>query len=165
MEHFTITGILTKDQCTEIINKLPDESPNPGGFTMVPGYWTDTDWNNTHKTFNTHRIRLTRELAEYVSSLIKPVSIDSEPYIITKHNVFYANYYNKNDTCTKHKDLSKYSICIPLNDEFEGGIFYIEDKPVELKAGDGILFPGDTDHEVSKVISGTRWSLCIWIME
>jgi len=163
MEHFTITSILTKDQCTEIINKLPDESPNPGGTTMVPGYWTDTNWINTHTTFNTHRLRLTQELAEYVSSLIKPVSLEAETYTISESDVFYANYYNKGDTCTKHKDASKYTICIALNDDFEGGIFSIEDEPVKLKAGDGIVFLGDTVHDVSEVISGTKWSLCIWI--
>jgi len=164
MDPIIINGMLTSDQCADIINQLPDDSHHmPGGTTLAPGHRTDAVWNETHKTFNTHRIRLEQDSAAHVSSLIKPVSIESETYTVSNKDNFYANYYLPGESCGSHKDPSKYSICVTLNDEFEGGEFSIKNEPVKLKAGDGILFSGNSTHALSEIVSGKRWSLCIWI--
>lgn len=165
MEPFTITGMLTKDQCTDIIRQLPDETNRLSNtsLNLTPGKWTDAEWTKINKQFNTHRIRLEQHQAAHVSSLIKPVSIEAETYTISENDFFYVNYYNKGEYCTEHRDPTKYTICIALNDEFEGGEFFVNNKPVKLNTGDGVIFPGNTTHKLSEIIFSTRWSLCIWV--
>lgn len=165
MEPFTITGMLTKDQCTDVITQLPDKKNNLDvrHRNLVPGKWTDTKWSKTRKQFNTHRVRLEQDLAEHVSSLIKPLSIESEAITISKNDAFYVNYYSKGECASKHIDPTKYTICIALNDDFEGGEFFVNDTPVKLNTGDGVIFLGNTTHAVSEILSGSRWSLCIWV--
>ena len=165
MEPFTITGILTKEECSEIISKLPDKKNklDVRNRTLVPGKWTDAEWSKTRKQFNTHRVRLEQDLAKHVSNFIKPLSIQSEAVTISENDVFYVNHYNKGECARKHTDPSKYTICIALNDDFDGGEFFVNDKPVKLNTGDGVIFLGDTVHDVSEILSGSRWSLCIWV--
>ena len=165
MTHVIIDKMLTSDQCADIINQLPNKSRNKHGGTELkdPGYWTSVVWKDSHKAFNTRRIKLEKELAAYISSLIKPVSIGSDTVTVLDSDFFYVNYYNPGEGCVPHNDPSKYSICVSLNDEYEGGEFSVDSIPVDLKAGDGILFTSDNTHAVSEIVSGNRWSLCIWI--
>ena len=167
MSHVIINGMFTKDQCSEIINQLPDESRKKYGGTELkePGYWTSVVWRDRHtpNAFKTRRIRLEKDLAAYIVSLIKPISIESETVTLLDTDFFYVNYYNPGEGCFPHKDPSTYSICVTLNDEFEGGEFSIDSTPIGLEVGDGILFTSNNAHAVSEIVSGYRWSLCIWI--
>ena len=165
MEHFTITGILTKEECSEIISKLPDKKNklDVRSRTLIPGKWTDAEWSKTRKQFNTHRIKLEQDSAEYISNIIKPISTELETLTLTNKDIFYVNYYNAGECAREHIDPSKYTICIALNDDFEGGEFFVNKKPVKLNTGDGVIFLGNTTHAVSEILSGSRWSLCVWV--
>jgi hypothetical protein len=52
---------------------------------------------------------------------------------------------------------------ILLSNGFTGGDTYINDKPVKLEKGDGVLFDGCTQfHEVKPVTEGIRYALNCW---
>lgn len=157
--------MLTRDQCAEVIHMLPDKTNNldTRHRTLIPGKWTDAEWSKFRKQFNTHRILLDQDSAEYISSLIKPITTDSETFTISSNDNFYVNYYEEGENCTPHVDPTKYTICIALNDDFEGGNFFVDNELVKLKTGDGVIFPGTGKHELSELTSGTRWSLCVWV--
>jgi len=52
---------------------------------------------------------------------------------------------------------------ILLSNEFVGGDTYINDKPVNLEKGDGVVFNGGIQyHEIKPVTEGTRYALNFW---
>ena len=52
---------------------------------------------------------------------------------------------------------------ILLSNEFVGGDTYINDKVVNLKKGDAVLFNGGREfHEIKPVTDGTRYALNFW---
>ena len=73
----------------------------------------------------------------------------------------------------KHGRVRKLSMSILLNDSYEGGRFEISsyDKekctisaPEFNKAGSIIIFPSYTEHRVSPVTKGVRYSLVVWFL-
>ena len=58
------------------------------------------------------------------------------------------------------------SILLFLNDDYEGGQFFVADKEYETKKGSAIIFPSNFmfPHEVKEVTSGERWSVVTWVM-
>ena len=51
-----------------------------------------------------------------------------------------------------------------LNDDYEGGVFHVCDKPIDIKAGEFIIFPSlfIYPHYVSPVTKGLRYSWVSW---
>ena len=51
-----------------------------------------------------------------------------------------------------------------LNDNFEGGEFYINNKPIELKKGDILIFPSCFiyPHTVKSLTKGNRFTYVSW---
>lgn len=63
------------------------------------------------------------------------------------------------------KGIPVVSIVGLLNDDFQGGEFYIwKDMHINLEAGDLLLFPSVFmyPHRVTPITSGTRWSFVSW---
>lgn len=90
--------------------------------------------------------------------------------------------YNQGGYCTSHRDgqwqtisnywvpdtnkFAKDLIVIPLNDDYEGGEFTVEDKVVEQQVGCAIQIPQNGDlskprlpHGVGYITKGTRYAL------
>lgn len=76
--------------------------------------------------------------------------------------------YNKGDFFSLHKDSDSYlpenkrtvlSGGYILNKDFEGGDFLIDGKKLECKVGELFYFGRNVLHEVTKIHSGTRYSL------
>ena len=61
--------------------------------------------------------------------------------------------------------ISKLSAVLHLNDDYEGGEFYIIDKEYKAEKGSVILFPSNFmyPHGVKKVTKGVRWSVSIFL--
>lgn len=93
-----------------------------------------------------------------------------------------SNELNKNDfpknkimwlQMTEYKDgrwlrrhidgaQNKTSIIL-LSNKFTGGNTYINDRPISLEKGDGVIFDGGFQyHEVKPVTDGTRYALNFW---
>jgi len=66
--------------------------------------------------------------------------------------------------------IRKLSASIIINDDYEGGHFetmYLKDgkvvkTKVEAKPGSAIIFPSNTQHRVTPVTKGTRYSIVVW---
>ena len=58
------------------------------------------------------------------------------------------------------------SVLLYLNDDYEGGEFYVAGKMFEPEQGSGIIFPSNFmfPHEAKTVTKGTRWSIVTWLM-
>jgi predicted 2-oxoglutarate/Fe(II)-dependent dioxygenase YbiX len=50
-----------------------------------------------------------------------------------------------------------------LNDNFEGGEFYLEDELIPINLGEMIEFDANRLHRVKKVTKGNREVLVIWM--
>ena len=103
------------------------------------------------------------ELLAYGESII--------PEYEGRHFEIRLTRYDVDDCCQRHRDLSstppprKYSAIVQLNDhsEYEGGDLIIEDKVMPVVPGSTYVFESQTTwHEVTPVISGSRYSLVFW---
>ncbi len=58
------------------------------------------------------------------------------------------------------------SALLYLNDDYEGGEFYVAGKMFEPEQGSAIIFPSNFmfPHGAKTVMKGTRWSIISWLM-
>ena len=64
----------------------------------------------------------------------------------------------------EHKGIPILSIIGLLNDDFEGGELYINNKPIDFKRGDVLIFPSNFvyPHKVKPVTKGEMYSYVSW---
>ena len=57
------------------------------------------------------------------------------------------------------------SVLSLLNNDYEGGKFYMHDKEIQLKKGDVLVFPSNFlyPHKVEPVTKGLRYSIISWV--
>jgi len=65
----------------------------------------------------------------------------------------------------ERKGVPILSVLGVLNDDYEGGEFYLVDEKTDLSKGDVIIFPSNFmyPHKVEPVTKGTRYSYISWI--
>ena len=165
MMPFALPKLLSPEQCADIIRRSPNQdikmSMEP--YQLTPGKWTTAEWSKLRKQHNNNRVRLEQDSATHISNMLEPIDTPSKTVTVSNNDKFYLNVYGAGEKCIEHMDSSKYSICIALNDDYEGGEFYVNREPIKLGTGDGIIFSGKTLHNVTEITAGVRWSLCIWI--
>jgi predicted 2-oxoglutarate/Fe(II)-dependent dioxygenase YbiX len=90
---------------------------------------------------------------------------------------FRINKYGKGGFMSRHVDnihhshgqqygYPQVSALLYLNDDYEGGEFYVADKKFCPIKGSAIIFPSNFmfPHEAKPVTKGTRWSIVTWLM-
>ena len=90
---------------------------------------------------------------------------------------FRINRYKEGDFMSKHCDNIHHShgqeygfpqatVLLYLNDDYEGGEFYVAGKKFEPKKSSALIFPSNFmfPHEAKVVTKGTRWSIVTWLM-
>ena len=90
---------------------------------------------------------------------------------------FRINKYGKGGFMSRHVDnihhshgqqygYPQVSALLYLNDDYEGGEFYVADKKFCPAKGSAIVFPSNFmfPHEAKTVTQGTRWSVVTWLM-
>lgn len=93
------------------------------------------------------------------------------------HTDFRLNRYGVDGFMSPHCDNIHHShgqkygypqatVLFFLNDNYEGGDFYVAEHHYRPKAGSAIIFPSNFmfPHEVTKVTKGERWSTVSWLM-
>ncbi len=108
----------------------------------------------------------------YKINLTQPIT--QEPMQLTKYNAPNGNYAWHTDwKGGSYADLRKLSYTIQLSDprDYEGGYFQIdtsggsfEEGIATKKRGTLILFPSFTNHRLSQVTKGTRYSAVGWVV-
>jgi len=93
------------------------------------------------------------ELNKIISKYIK---IENNEFIHSMHH----NKYKPGNFIKKHTDgtgIGQYrTFTILLNEEFEGGDFYIDDVKIPINYGEMIEFDGRNLHHTTPIISGER---------
>ena len=90
---------------------------------------------------------------------------------------FRINRYSEGGFMSRHVDnihhshgqqygYPQVSVLLYLNDDYEGGDFYVANIRFEPEKGSGIIFPSNFmfPHEARTVTKGTRWSIVAWLM-
>jgi hypothetical protein len=95
----------------------------------------------------------------------------------TGYSLIRFNKYSKNKKMAEHCDhittifdgvrrgIPILSVLTLLNEDYEGGEFYMHDKIIKLKKGDVLVFPSNFlyPHKVEPVIKGSRYSMISWV--
>ncbi len=111
---------------------------------------------------------------EYV---IKKYSERFPLFSVQRMTDFRINRYSEGGFMSSHVDnihhshgqqygFPQVSVLLYLNDDYEGGEFYVADKKFEPKKGSAIIFPSNFmyPHEAKEVTKGMRWSVVTWLM-
>ena len=95
-------------------------------------------------------------------------------YTIYNIGDHYDWHHDCHDKPYENNMIRKLSFTLCLNDEYEGGNFYIWDadprekkiitKTIKLKKGEMLVFPSHLWHKVDKVTKGTRKVLVGWVV-
>ena len=122
---------------------------------------------------------VTKAVSQYrhdLFSFYPYLRVHEKQQIISKLFGFRLNRYDKNTSMSLHVDnihdifdgqekgVPILSIIGLLNDNYQGGEFYLCNRKVDLKQGDIFIFPSNFiyPHEVKKIIKGTRYSFITW---
>lgn len=98
---------------------------------------------------------------ELVDIVKKYITIRPDEYITNIHYIKYG----VGDEAKQHVDTgaSVRTYIIMLNDNFEGGEFYLEDELIPINLGEMIEFDANRLHGVKKVTKGNREVLVMWM--
>jgi len=136
-----IKNFLSNDCVSDLLDKLSTET------------WSDKDAYIP--------LKITRKIDMY--PLLKKELLDQVGVDIFKEDNIYFSKYLPGASCNMHPDPCKYTVVVLLQDCLDGGDFMLKNRVVNLSPGDAILFRGNTSHSVTKVVSGTRIALALWL--
>lgn len=137
-------GYLPQEFCDYCINHHKDHS---------------TAWD-IHEYWNSNEVTRGSPMFDRVLEVFAPII--GREIVVTRMNI---TIYNVDDWLIDHKDAnSTLTLVANLNEGYTGGMFRLNGKDVyDLRRGDVIMFNGArVPHGVSKVESGTRYSLNLW---
>ena len=111
------------------------------------------------------------------SRVIKRYSEEFDRFSVQHTTDFRINRYSEGGFMSSHIDnihhshgqqygYPQVSALLYLNDDYEGGEFYVADKKFCPSRGSAIIFPSNFmfPHEAKIVTKGTRWSIITWLM-
>ena len=109
--------------------------------------------------------------------VIKKYSEEFPLFSVQHITDFRINRYPEGGFMSKHVDnihhshgqqygYPQASILLYLNDNYEGGEFYIAEKKFKPEKGSAIIFPSNFmyPHEAKTITKGFRWSVVSWVM-
>lgn len=118
-----------------------------------------------------------QDIKECFENVIVNYKSDFELFAVKHTTDFRINRYGKGGFMSKHVDnihhshgqhygYPQVSALLYLNDNYEGGEFYVADKKFCPAKGSAIIFPSNFmfPHEAKTVTKGTRWSIVTWLM-
>jgi len=109
--------------------------------------------------------------------VIAKYSTDHKEFSCQRHTDFRINKYSEGGFMSEHVDnihhshgqqygYPQVSVLLYLNDDYEGGEFFVAKEMFLPKKGSAIIFPSNFmyPHEAKTVTKGTRWSAVTWLM-
>jgi len=104
-------------------------------------------------------------------------STDHKDFSCIHHTDFRINKYSEGGFMSEHVDnihhshgqqygYPQVSVLLYLNDDYEGGEFFVAEEMFLPEKGSAIIFPSNFmyPHEAKVVTKGTRWSIVSWLM-
>tara|TARA_B100000131_G_C18085359_1_gene599860 strand:+ start:1152 stop:1727 length:576 start_codon:yes stop_codon:yes gene_type:complete len=186
IEHYLYkTNFLDKEYCEQTINVL-----NKNDWT--PHEWYDYSTDSLNSNNQQPSVILYENFTDEVKSIndeiIKKLHTSILEYLERLDFHWFRSWrgysaikfiqYNQGHTMERHcdhihnlfdgniKGIPTLSIIGLLNDNYEGGdIIMFEDKKINTKAGDLLIFPSNFlyPHEITPVTKGTRYSFVSWV--
>ena len=155
-QHFK--QLLSQEECEQILLDLPkpDYETAPAIDRTKEQVPLDT-WYKMEKVpirietviSNNIRTKLVKELKQNFTAVM---------------NRMYITKYSENEYCVPHTDPAEHTVIIQLNDVYSGGIFTLNNIPIEMNTGDAVVFSNkDNLHGVRKIKSGVRYALALWV--
>lgn len=158
--------IFSLDECTEIINSLDNVVWTQYGNTVI--------YEGTSEIFKSDYYLTDYNDNEFVNNRFKNLINSKFSFKVNDVNIFLLKYLpnqsfgrhtDRNEKSEHHKDYI-YNVNVLLNDTFEGGEFYLNDKKFEGNApGIAYTYNSYEFHEVKPIISGIRYSMLCYIRE
>ena len=112
-----------------------------------------------------------------VLKVIKKYSKHHKDFYCQHHTNFRINRYSEGGFMSEHIDnihhshgqeygYPQVSVLLYLNEDYEGGEFFVAKKEFKPNKGSAIIFPSNFmyPHEAKVVTKGIRWSIISWLM-
>lgn len=106
-------------------------------------------------------IKIKKYCKDYLNLDVENVSLGILKYI---PNDFFARHKDKVEGLEFNHDFL-YNINMRLNDNYDGGDFYLDDKLYNKSIGEIYHYSSDVYHEVTEVLDGIRYSALFYIRQ
>lgn len=165
----------SRENCQNIINKLEKNYGDEKQQARLVGDIIDKQIRDSKKI----ELSITNGVATTLIGMGIQLNNDIWKFNVTHSNQSDFLKYDSNghfashiDIITSqlgsHHDCRKITCLLILNDNFEGGKFYLQDGKEKIyprqEVGDVIFFPSFLLHGVEPVITGTRYSVVTWLV-
>jgi Rps23 Pro-64 3,4-dihydroxylase Tpa1-like proline 4-hydroxylase len=147
--------LFTKNECDSIIW---EETKNITNHS----YMKDRKYYSQQISYNENTKWLFEKLIEFFR-------METKLEITTIKNKIHFHKFEEGDWFGKHNDAINnrvYAIGVLLNDNFDGGDFKLynsDEYTLSKQAGNTYIFDAKIDHEITKILSGERYSL-LWFL-
>lgn len=105
--------------------------------------------------------KLSRSVFQEVKKIFYHHITHRETYKICGYDSISSGRFHAHRDTPPPYQHRKYAMSLLLNDDYEGGEFYLPEynKKIKLKKNSAIIFPGICTHQVLQVISGIRMAI------
>ena len=147
--------IISKEKCLEIIKKVElDSKWESRKFKKTISYQT---------TFFPIDIELETQFKDYCKNNLKLDVLDVNLNVL-KYEVgdVFARHIDQDPNIEKNSDWL-YNINFRLNDDYEGGEFYLNDELFHKPVGEVYHYKSTEYHEVKPITKGIRYSALFYV--
>jgi hypothetical protein len=177
-DYIKVYNHFEKDFCNRVVDNLQDDLHKHTFYSHADKerFNFDDDLEISHQ-FNDDTLFICQSVKDVLLKYINDIQLPSlegwDGYLDIRYN-----RYQTGTTMHWHADrvqemfdgerkgIPTLSVVGVLNDDYEGGNFYMfDDHLVELKTGDVLIFPSTFMyiHKVTPVTKGTRYSWVSWV--
>ena len=147
--------IFSEDECNIIIN-------NTEKLQMF-------EWQKSDRKYTSSQIYKSNETIWIFDKLKDYFEHETNNKLLNNIERIHFHKFTINDFFNKHNDLRDerlFSIGVILNNDYEGGEFVLygnEKIFIDKSIGNCYIFDAGIQHEILKVINGTRYTLIVFI--
>jgi PKHD-type hydroxylase len=170
-----IDNVFTEEECKKIIEYGNSKDKIKGGI-IYDMTRRDTQVREEYRKVNVARMLVDKDNLWIYDKISDALHYANEKYFNLHVTGFTEDLqfaeYNEGDFFVTHVDktfnrtIRKLSCTMMLNTEYEGGDLVIETQgttaTTEKQVGRMIVFPSYIPHKITKVTSGTRYSIFGW---
>jgi len=149
--------LFTKEECSEMIKNAEKENKWQRNERL-----TKYSYFTCPLRLNENQITTVKKYCkDYLNLDVENISLGILKYL---PNDFFARHKDKVSNLEFNSDFI-YNVNMRLNDDYEGGDFYLNDKLFNQEVGLIYNYTSDVYHEVTPITSGIRYSALFYIRE
>ena len=173
-----LNHFIPKDTCDEIIQRSSQKTFERTSYYDIQG---NPKYKDDKMHYQLNSISISELIDPYIPRLLHRYELRNRnsliPWTSLSWSVINFLRYTHEQRFERHVDhtntifdgerrgIPTLTIIGWLNDDYEGGEFYVCDNKIDSKPGDVIMFPSNFlyPHEVKSVLSGVRYSWVTWV--